>query len=288
MSSLKNNLSNLRAKLQNIQVQIDEQTSAKAIKESKLVSIEERIKEIKENTNLININIGGKVFTTTRKTLLKDPNCLFAVLLNGEFKDSLPDNELFFDRSSSVFHHILNYMRSGKINYKQFSKEELANIYSDAEFYEITDIRDYLYERTKEILPVNLKFSGDYVYNKKTAGTNNIHDLRDESLMKGICATSPGWIELELNAKWEFDTLRIGGYKGDSSLWYSGNGAGAQILVSETGRDYVKVGNIPSKFAKEISEVKLDKKVTAKFIKFVHSSYLGIGYLEIEKNDEDL
>ena len=82
--------------------------------------------------------------------------------------------------------------------------------------------------------------------------------------------------------------MKIGGYKGDSALWYSGNGAGAQILVSETGKDYVKVGNIPSKFAKEITEVKLDKVVTAKFIKFIHSSYLGIGYLEIEKNEEDI
>ena len=288
MSSLKNNISSLRAKLQNIQQQLDEQTSAKAIKEQKLASLEERVSEIKSKPETINLNIGGKIFTTKKETLLKDPTCLFAVLLNGEYKDKpLVDNELFFDRPYHVFPIILDYLRFGKINYKKYSKEQLQDIYCDSEYYEITDIRDYLYERTKDILPINMKFSGEYIFNKSVIGTNNFNDLRDKSMEKGVCANKPGWIEFELSTIWDFSTINIGGYQGDKKAWYPGNGSGAQILVSENGRDYVKVSNIPSKYSKEIVEVKFDKIVKAKFIKFVHSSFLGIGYLEIVKPEEE-
>ncbi len=59
---------------------------------------------------------------------------------------------------------------------------------------------------------------------------------------------------------------------------YSGNGCGAQIFIFEYGRDNVKISNTPAKYSKLILKVKFSKTVIAKFIKFVHSSYLGIGY----------
>ena len=37
--------------------------------------------------------------------------------------------------------------------------------------------------------------------------------------MKGICATSPGWIEFELNREVEFDQIEIGGMKGNIRNW---------------------------------------------------------------------
>lgn len=286
MSTLRNNLTSLRAKLQNIQVQLEEATSTKAIKESKLKSLEERLNELNTETEIIKINVGGKTFSTRKDTLLKDPQCIFALLLEGEYKNKiLLDNELFFDRSPRMFGYLLDYLRHGKINYKRFCKDELLELYEEATFYEVSDVRDYLQEKTKDIKLVSFKFSGEYIYNSKMAGTNKLSDLTDKSLSKGICCNSPGFIEFELNSTWEFETLEIGGYKGNTSIWYPGNGAGAQILVSENGREWKKAGNISPKFSKEIVQIKLDSLVTAKYIKFLHSSYLGIGYLNIEKNE---
>lgn len=279
MSQLKSNLTSLKEKLKNIQTQLEEQVSDKKIKELKQKSLDEKLQEILSVKEIINLNIGGKYYSVCKSNLLKDPNCLFAVLLN-EMPNST--NTLFFDRSPRLFHHLLDYLRYGKINYKKFCKEDLIELYEEALFYEIEDIREYLSERTKEISVIKMNTSGEYQYNGKTIGDNDIYSINDESMQRGICCKSPGWIEFELNSNWEFDMIKIGGYQGNKSAWYPGNGCGAQVHVSENGKDYTKVGNIPSKFAKEICEVKFSQ-VTAKFVKIIHSSYLGIGYFNIPK-----
>ena len=90
------------------------------------------------------------------------------------------------------------------INYKRFSKQELLELRNEADYYEIGEIVSYLDDRMKDIEFANFEFSGEYIYNGQTAGTNKVEDLKDRSLKKGICATSPGWIVIELNDEWEF------------------------------------------------------------------------------------
>lgn len=282
MSQLKCNLSNLKSKLQNISAQLDEQINQKTIKMEKEKSMNEKVIEVlKENNEIITINIGGKIFQTIKKNLLKDQDTLFYLLINE--KDNI--NELFFDRNPRLFNYILDYLRYGKIDYKIFTKEDLNELFEEALFYELTDIRNYLLEKTKDITVVNMNYSGDYLYNGKKIGENDIFSLNCKEMTKGICCKSPGWVEFELNSLWEFEKLSIGGYQGNKSAWYPGNGCGAQILISENGKDFKKVGNIPSKFSKEIVEVKFPSKLTAKFVKIIHSSYLGIGYFFIEKDE---
>lgn len=280
--ALKGNLSSLKAKLKDISAQLEEQESGKLIKEQKQKNIDEKLAELRDqNRVVINLNIGGKNFACLKSNLLKDPNSIFSILLN----ENSGINELFFDRSPRLFNFLLDYLRFGKIDYKRFRKEDLEELYQEALFYEITDIRDYLCERTKEITPISMTFSGEYLYNGKIIGDNDVKSLSDPEMKKGICCKSPGWIEFELNSLWEFQNIQIGGYNGDKTAWYPGNGCGAQIHVSENGKDYKKVGNIPSKFAKEITTIKLDSVVSAKYVKIIHSSYLGVGYLKIEKEE---
>jgi len=280
--SLRGNLSSLKAKLKDISAQLEEQESGKLIKEQKQKNIDEKIGEIKDvNRKIVNINVGGKNFSTVKSVLTKDPNSIFAILLNEDASIS----ELFFDRSPRLFNVLLDYLRFGKIDYKKFRKEDLEELYAEALFYEITDIRDYLCERTKEITPVNMTFSGEYIFNGKVIGENDVKNLTDKEMKKGICCKSPGWVEFELNSNWEFQVIKLAGYQGNKTAWYPGNGCGAQIHISENGKDYKKVGHIPSKFAKEITEIKLDSVVTAKYVKITHSSYLGLGYFYIEKEE---
>jgi hypothetical protein len=63
-------------------------------------------------------------------------------------------------------------------------------------------------------------------------------------------------------------------------MWYPGNGSGASILTSKDKSSWVEVGKIPSNYTSTITTVKL-KRTVAKYIKFQHNSYLGIGFLNI-------
>lgn len=282
MSKLRDNLSSLKSKLQDMGKQIEEQSSAKAIKEAKQKSLEEKFSEITlTDRKIVNLNIGGKIFATTYDVLTKDPNCLFSILL----KENPDSNTLYFDRNPRIFDILLSYLRFGKIKYTQYSDIELKEIYEEALYYEITDIRDYLFEKTRDITVIKVETSGEYFADGKVVGDNNHLSLSDKDMKKGICAKSPGWITMELNCNSDFSTLEIGGYCGNEKVWYKGNGAGAQILVSENGKDWTLVGRIPTKFGYEITSVNLDKEVkNAKYIKFNHLSYLGIGYLNIIKD----
>lgn len=282
MSKLRDNLSSLKSKLQDMGKQIEEQSSAKAIKEAKAKSLEEKFAEMTlTNRKIVNLDIGGKFFATTFDILTKDPNCLFALLLN----ENPNATTLYFDRNPRIFDVLLNYLRFGKIKYTNFSDIELKEIYEEALYYEITDIRDYLYEKTRDISVIKVETSGEYFADGKIVGENNHLSLSNKEMKTGICAKSPGWITMELNCPSDFSSLEIGGYSGNEKVWYKGNGAGAQILVSENGKDWTLVGRIPTKFGYEITKVDLDKEVkNAKYVKFNHLSYLGIGYLNILKD----
>jgi len=284
--ALKSNLKSLKDKLKDISTQLEEESSAKAIKITKDKSMDEKLSELNDkNREIINLNIGGQMFATSKSTLMKDPDTVFAILLREN--SLLPNNELFFDRSPRLFNILLDYLRYGKINYKMIPKDDLVELYDEALFYEITDVRDYLCEKTKAVSAINMNFSGPYMYKGKVVGENNVYNLHDKEMKKGVCCNSPGWVEFELNTAWDIESFDIAGYHGDKKMWYPGNGCGAQVLVSENGKDYKKIDNIPSKFSKEIVNVKVKvENNPIKFVKFVHSSYLGIGYLDFNKLEE--
>lgn len=113
-------------------------------------------------------------------------------------------------------------------------------------------------------------------------GTNSVKDLSDTSLEKGICAIAPGWISIALNKEIIFDEIRIGGYNGNSTGWFVGNGCGAKIQSSMDGNEWKEIGTIPPEFGHIIQKLQVTSS-KAKFIKFVHTDMLGIGFLEIKE-----
>lgn len=265
------------------------------------LSLSDKVKNIKNKSELVNLNIGGEIFTTKKETLLKDENCLFAILLNDKDNrfistsikndtDNSNTIELFFDRSSDYFGYLLDYLRTGYINYNIFDRYELEELKEEAYFYEITNLIDYLEKKLSCPTIIDFKISNYYKKNEKIISETSFKYLNDLSMNKGICTDIKGWIEFELNETTAINKIYIGGYFGNLSEWYPGNGAGSIVLVSENGIDYTKVGNIPCSFTNGIVEIDLlpsnkssnvSNNITAKYIKFVSCSYIGIGYLEI-------
>lgn len=278
---LKDDLLALKSKLENIETQLEGQMKDLEEREEKWKVMDERVQDIVKNQNEVaTFNIGGKKFATRTETLLGVKDTLFyKLILSNKFN---LQEEIFFDRSPKMFTYILDYLRHKKINYKRFNKEELEELRVEAEYYEIGDIVAYLEDKMKEIEFVNFEYSGPYSYSGNVVGTGKIEDLKDRSLMKGICATSPGWIIIELNTEWEFEELEIGGWNGNSTYWYANNGVGASIMTSNDKVNWKTVGTIPNNYGSQIQTVKLTKS-SGKYIKFNHNSYLGLGYLDIKK-----
>jgi len=125
---------------------------------------------------------------------------------------------------------------------------------------------------------VSFEYSGAYSYNGQTAGGGKVSDLRKRDLTSGICSTSPGWIIIELNANWEFDEMEVGGWTGNSTLWYNANGSGASIQTSSDKTNWKTVGTIPTNYGSAIQKVKLTLS-SGKYVRFNHNSYLGLGFV---------
>ena len=62
------------------------------------------------------INVGGVIFETYISTLQNIPDTRLAWLTEGLDPDPKNRKEIFFDRHSGVFVHILNYYRTGKLH----------------------------------------------------------------------------------------------------------------------------------------------------------------------------
>ena len=64
--------------------------------------------------HIITINVGGKHFMTYQSTLLKYPTTVLGIMYSNDNKFKV-DEIQFFDRSSEIFEHILNFYRTGLV-----------------------------------------------------------------------------------------------------------------------------------------------------------------------------
>jgi hypothetical protein len=279
---LKEDLLTLKNRLENIETQLEGQMKDLEVREEKWKRMDEQVTEIIKNQNsIVKLNIGGKKFATRTENLLREKDTLFyKMILSKKFENT---EEIFFDRSPKLFPYLIDYLRYGKINYKRFNKEELEELRIEADYYEIAPIVNHLEDQLKEIDFIRFESSGVFNSGGTVIGSNKIEDLKDKNLATGILSNSPGWIVIELNAEWEFDQIEVGGYNGNTTLWYPGNGANSQILTSKDKTTWKSVGTLPSTYAATITTVFLTKSV-ARYIKFQHNNYVGLGYLRIKKS----
>ena len=112
-----------------------------------------REEDVTTNYNaIVELNIGGKVFATSRETLLNHGSSYFERLLeSGELggavvRGALRDNDgrLFIDRNPDMFGPILEYMRSFKIpiQYKDLPSDnrEKKALIEEARYYQLENL----------------------------------------------------------------------------------------------------------------------------------------------------
>ena len=85
----------------------------------------------------VNLNVGGRHFTTSVQTLTKDPDSMLAAMFSGRFElKPCEDGAFFIDRDGTHFRYILNYLRTGKLNLPK-DKTIVKELLEEAEFYQI-------------------------------------------------------------------------------------------------------------------------------------------------------
>ena len=101
-------------------------------------------------SSIVNLNVGGRRFTTSLQTLTKDPDSMLAAMFSRKFEvKPLEDGAFFIDRDGKHFRFIHNYLRTGKLTLPKGATflDELAE---EAEFYQIQRILDELVSKVSE------------------------------------------------------------------------------------------------------------------------------------------
>ena len=281
MEDLKADLIVNREKLEELEkklnVLVDSLHEKKQFFEEEALKVEQSVKD--SNNKIVTFNVSGKIFKTKLTTLVNIEHTFFykisltPELLNAEV--------IYLDRNPFYFEVILNFLRFKVIDYNRFNFTEKKLLLLEADYYEVKDISKAISFSFTALEVIKFEFNGSYSYKGKKAGTNRIEDLSDKSLMKGICATSPGIITFTLNKETELTSIEIGGYVGNSEIWNCENGAGASISVSTDKTVWVVVGSVPIGFGTQIKRANITKS-KARYLRISSTtSYVGIGYLKV-------
>lgn len=94
--------------------------------------------------SILNLNVGGYVYTTTLDTLTRDPNSMLGAMFSGRqciAKDTR--GNYFIDRDGALFRHILNFLRTSELCLPQ-SFDEFDQLSAEADFYQVGDLIEAL------------------------------------------------------------------------------------------------------------------------------------------------
>ena len=99
--------------------------------------IQNRIQEAKKKSNKkVVLDVGGKKFATYSSTLLKHETSYFtALLLNGEMQDV--DGSYFIDRNPKYFGVLLDFLRTGTLDYEDFTEKNIDKLKDEFKFYSV-------------------------------------------------------------------------------------------------------------------------------------------------------
>ena len=90
--------------------------------------------------SILNLNVGGIVYTTNLKTITRDSNSKLEEMFSCSEEIAQDSNgNYFIDRDGSLFRHVLNFLRTRKLCLPQ-SFDELEQLSAEADFYQVDDL----------------------------------------------------------------------------------------------------------------------------------------------------
>lgn len=107
-----------------------------------------------DSTEIMELNVGGVMYTTSKATLVKAADSLLAELFSGKADDKLPRDskgKYFLDRDGVLFRYILDYLRNLKLVLPE-NFHERERLKQEAEFFKLTDMVKSLNLSPKPVL----------------------------------------------------------------------------------------------------------------------------------------
>jgi hypothetical protein len=100
-------------------------------------------------SKIIEINVGGNVYSTTNTTLLSEPESILALLEQNELIPRDERNRPFFDRDGQIFRYILEYLRSKSSFILPENDLDKMRLKNEAEYFKLASL--------VELIETNLK-----------------------------------------------------------------------------------------------------------------------------------
>jgi len=97
-----------------------------------------------KSSSIVKLNIGGRLFTTSKNTLKSQEGGFFSRIMDDELDEF---GALFVDRDPRNFYIILNYMRGQEIFFDLLSESQIRELVSDCTFYGIRGLIHLMEEK---------------------------------------------------------------------------------------------------------------------------------------------
>lgn len=97
-----------------------------------------------ESNEIIEFNVGGSYYTSSRTTITSYPDSMLCRLVNSSLASATDaQSKVFIDRDGPLFRYILNFLRDKHLNLPE-NFTEYAQLRQEADFYRIEPIIAYI------------------------------------------------------------------------------------------------------------------------------------------------
>jgi len=118
---------------------------------------------------IITLNVGGSIYTTTMQTLTHSPNTLFVSLLRTLPRDR--NGNIFIDRDPIYFRHILDSLRQGEIQHPYPNDSyDISRLWKEIDYFRLlAPGHIWAFSRKKKLRSSAIQVSEDGFYIKKSS-----------------------------------------------------------------------------------------------------------------------
>ena len=158
--------------------------------------ISENISDIMSYNEILNLDVGGTKFKTSRQTLMREPGSLLGRMFDIDSPlqpAAMQDGAYFLDRDPEKFKVILNYLREDEL--AELTKTDLINLKIEARYFQLTKLQAEIKSRLDKIDVYKFRYKEECY----TVAKSNFCDIPFSAIVN--------FLEKGLNAEHAFHSL---------------------------------------------------------------------------------
>ncbi|XP_072035078.1 BTB/POZ domain-containing protein KCTD15-like [Amphiura filiformis] len=103
---------------------------------------------------VINLNVGGRIYTTSRSTLTRYPDSMLGAMFSGRIQSTRDlEGNYVIDGDGPLFRFVLNFLRRSVLTLPEDFKE-LDMLAAEADFYQIQEFIDAVTQAKEKVIAV--------------------------------------------------------------------------------------------------------------------------------------